>query len=78
MNRAAFFGFPAIFEKAPSQMVDTATGVAIYTCQVGADFRFKVSSGNMYKLAKLDGETERVVLWRRLTIFRRKGHFGAP
>ena len=54
-------GFPAIFEKGPKPNGrNTATGVAILTCQVGADFRFKDFSGVLYKAGELDGETERI------------------
>ena len=55
-------GFLAIFEKGPKPNGrNTVIGAAIYTCQVGADFRFKVSCGILYKLGELDGQTERTV-----------------
>ena len=47
---------------------------AIYTCQVSADFRFKVFSGILYKLGALNEETKRTVAWPNH--FRRKGHVG--
>ena len=55
-------GFPAIFEKGPKPIGrNTVVGATMYTCQVGADFRFKDFYGIMYKLGELDGETERIV-----------------
>ena len=55
-------GFTVIFEKGPKPNGrNTVIGAAMYTCQVGADFRFKDFSGNLYKVGELDGETERTV-----------------
>jgi hypothetical protein len=43
-------------------MVEIQPFVQLFiTCQVGADFRFGVFCGIMYKLGDLDGETERIV-----------------
>jgi hypothetical protein len=36
-------------------------GADVYICQVGADFRFEVFCGILYKLGELDGEAERIV-----------------
>ena len=68
-------GLPAIFEKGlkPNGR-NNVIGAAIYTCQVGACFRFKVFCGLLYIVGELDREIER--MWRRLTLFRRKGHVG--
>jgi len=54
-------GFTVIFEKGPKPNDrSTVVGAAIYTCQVGADSRFKDFCGILYKLGELDGETERI------------------
>ena len=71
---AAFLGFPAIFEKAPSQMVQTQWLVQLFSCHVDSDFRFKVFCRILYRLGELDGETERIVA--SPNHFRRKGHVG--
>ena len=53
--------FTAIFDKAPKPNDrSTVIGAAIYTCQVGAYFAFKVFCGVLYELGELDGETERI------------------
>ena len=55
-------GFPAIFEKGPKPNGrNTVIDAAIYACQIGADFRFKVFYGNPYMPGELGGETERIV-----------------
>ena len=55
-------GFPAILEKGPKPNGrNTVVDAAIYTFQVGADFRFEVFCWILYKLGELDGETERIV-----------------
>jgi hypothetical protein len=61
VSRAAFLGFMAIFEKGlkPNDR-SKVIGAAIFTCQVGADFGFKVFCKILYKVGELDGETERI------------------
>ena len=54
-------GFTAIFEKGPKPNDrNTVIFAAIYACQVGADFGFKVFCGILYEVGELDGETERI------------------
>jgi len=75
VSRAAFLGFTAIFEKGPKRNDrSTVVGAAIYSCQIGADFGFKIFCEILYKLGELDGEIERIEA--STNHFRRKGHIG--
>ena len=64
-----------IFEKGPKPNgQNRLVGAAIYTCQVGADFGFKVFCRILYKVRELDGQTDRTVALPNH--FRRKWHVG--
>ena len=52
----------------------TVAGAAIYICQVGVDSGFKVFCGILYNVGSWMEKPS--ALWRRVTIFRRKGLVG--